>query len=756
MRPTRGCVSHECSERAIYDGAGRTAVASSAGPFALSVKLLRLTEKSQFLGEHLMSVEDAATTAFSADHKTAVSLLHMRTHGVSLLMHLQSRGLPVILHWGADLGDLDGLSAEALVAAFGPTGLDRFPSMMSSLLPEFSAGWNSRAALAGSHDGHTSAASFTHSQSRLISNGAVMPGLIEVGPDTMIIEAKDPVNELSLDLAVQLTDNGLVRCRAGVTNNNAADYRLEGLELFLPVSDLATHRVEFDGSALSTVPLRLGSWSVDHGVFDDRPAHLVLAEASTGFRRGQVWQVHVAFSGAIQHRVERTVYGRTYLGGGELLQAGEVVLGRGEAYHSPWVVWAWGDGLDAAASRLHRHLEPEAPRDNHIIFDAGATAFADHDREAMLTLAEYAAAVGAETFLLDVGWCSRVGLDPYADSAGGAAGGSPGDLDGLLARISDLDLEIGFAAELTSVAADSAIARDHPDWVLTVERDGITQQVLDLSVRPAMAYVWERLTKLLDRHHVSLLSWSITHGAHRPGATATQHTSTLAAYRLLDALHERYPELIIQTTSLDLAMAVRAVGADKSGDSTARHADFAAMVQLLPPGLVWQPALDEPDDPNSTAYRAISAFFGRMGLGIDLRKQTPASLRAIHRWLALHKKFRPLLHSGSTIRSDESDRGFVAHGIVADDRGQALFALVWLERAVASRRVRIDGLDPATSYRMEIVGARPGEAQAVTPSWAAAVPVLTGRALGAAGIPLPPARRGAALLLHLQSVDQAS
>jgi alpha-galactosidase len=145
-----------------------------------------------------------------------------------------------------------------------------------------------------------------------------------------------------------------------------------------------------------------------------------------------------------------------------------------------------------------------------------------------------------------------------------------------------------------------------------------------------------------------------------------------------------------------------------------------------------------------------------MGLGIDLRKQTPASLRAIHRWLALHKKFRPLLHSGSTIRSDESDRGFVAHGIVADDRGQALFALVWLERAVASRRVRIDGLDPATSYRMEIVGARPGEAQAVTPSWAAAVPVLTGRALGAAGIPLPPARRGAALLLHLQSVDQAS
>jgi alpha-galactosidase len=700
-----------------------------------------------------MSVEDAAAPVFSADHDAATALLHMRAQGVSVLMQLRPTGLPVILHWGADLGDLDGLSTEALLAAFGPTSLDPLPSIMSSLMPESSAGWNSRAALAGSHDGHTSAASFTRSSARLISETLVSPGLTEVGPDTVILEAEDPVNGLRLDLAVQLTSLGLVRCRAGLTNKNSADYRLEGLELFLPVSDLATHRVEFDGPVLSTVALHSGSWSVDHGVFDDRPAQLALAEAGTGFRRGQAWQVHVAFSGAVRHRVERTAYGRTYLGGGELLQAGEIVLGLDQTYHSPWVVWTWGDGLDATAARLHRYLQPDAPRDNKVIFDAGAPAFAHHDRQSMLGLAEYAAAVGAETFLLDIEWCSRMGLDPYADSAGGASIGSPDDLDGLLARIGDLDLEIGFAVQLAAIEADSAIARDHPDWLLTLECDGVTRQVLDLAMRPAMAYVWERLTKLLDRHHVSLLSWSMTHGAHRPGATATQHTSTLAAYRLLDALRERYPHLTIQTTSLDLAMAARAIGADLSDDSTARHADFAGLVQLLPPGLVWQPAFDEPDEATSTAYRAVSAFFGRLGLGIDLRKQSPGSLRSIHRWLTLHKRFRSLLHSGTTVRSDESDRGFIAHGVVADDQHEALFALVWLERAVVSRRVRLDGLDSATPYRIEVIGARPGEAHTVTPSWASGAPVLTGQALGAAGIPLPPARRGSALLLHLESVS---
>ena len=158
---------------------------------------------------------------------------------------------------------------------------------MSSLVPEVSAAWSSRPALAGSHDGRTSAASFTVSRSRLISETPVLPGLTEVGADTVIVEAEDSVNGISLDLALQLTGNGLVRCRAGISNKNVADYRLEGLELFLPVSDLATHRVEFDGPALSTVPLRSGSWSVDHWGFDDRPAYVALAVAGAAFAAGR-------------------------------------------------------------------------------------------------------------------------------------------------------------------------------------------------------------------------------------------------------------------------------------------------------------------------------------------------------------------------------------------------------------------------------------------------------------------------------------
>ena len=53
----------------------------------------------------------------------------------------------------------------------------------------------------------------------------------------------------------------------------------------------------------------------------------------------------------------------------------------------------------------------------------------------MLALAEYAAAVGVESFLLDVGWCVRAGLDPFADHEARGDADPPDDLAGLLARI---------------------------------------------------------------------------------------------------------------------------------------------------------------------------------------------------------------------------------------------------------------------------------------------------------------------------------
>ena len=676
--------------------------------------------------------------------------IHLRSAGVSLLLEVPPAGLPGVRHWGADLGPLEGPDAAASLNALLVGRPDEAPY---PIIPGWSAAEGP--GLVGSHDGQTTRPAFLDVQTQLVSRPDLAAGLTEQGADTVVVTAECAVTGLCLDVAIQLTATGVVRCRAGLTNRASERFRLDGLRLVLPAGARATHAVDLEASPLELVPLRAGALVAPDRA--GRARQVVVAEAGSGYRRGEVWQAHVAFSGAVTHSVE-VAGGRTYLGGGERLAPGEVVLAQGEAYHSPWVLWSWGDGLDAAAARMHAEQRAVEPMTVPVIFDATAPAFAGHDVAAMLRLAEYAGAVGVETFLLDLDWCVRAGLDPYADhEARGDTG--PHDLAGLLDRVRQFDLDVGLALDLERLAPDPSIARDHPEWLLEARRDGTAELVLDLSVPSAVGYVWERLTKLLDRHPVSVLSWSPVVGVRRPGSAERRHESTLAAYRLLDALRERYPQMIIVSTAVDAAMGRRAMVADGIVDSGQRHTEFGSLVQLLPPERLWQPAYDEPEDGTAPGFRAVAAFFGGLGLGLDLCRQAPASLRAIHRWLTAYKQLRPLLHSGRTVRLDTGQPGLSAHGVVSAKRDEGLFALIWRDRAPG--RVRLDGLDPAATYRLEAAGPQPPELSPLTLGWAGGdtstgsgrdAPSLTGQALETIGIPLPAGRRGSALLLHLTAV----
>jgi alpha-galactosidase len=708
----------------------------------LSAGRSSLAENETLMGDtHMLqthAVRTGSTVAPAGSGEPA--WIHLRAAGVSLLLHVPSAGPPVVRHWGADLGPLEGPdAAAALDMLLG----DHSGASPYAVVP--GCGEAGRPGLRGSHDGQSTRPTFTDVATRLVSRPEPASGLTELGADTVVVTAECATTGICLDVAIQLTASGVVRCRAGLTNRAAEPYRLEALPLVLPAGERATHTVDLGTSPPRVTPLPSGTLTVPDSA--DGPQQVVVAEAGAGYRRGEVWQSHVAFSGAVAYSVE-VVGGRTYVGGGERLVPGEVVLGRGESYHSPWVLWCWGDGLDAAAARLHDEQRGTEAAPVPVVFDATAPAFAGHDRAAMLRLAEYASAVGVETFLVDLAWCERAGLDPYADHEVRGDATTVDNLAGLLDRIRDLDLEVGLALDLERLDPGSPIARDHPEWLLEVERDGTVELVLDLSMRSAVGYVWERLTKLLDRHPVSLVSWSPVVGARRPGSAERRHETTLAAYRLLDALRERYPQMIIVSAARDVTMARRAVVADGIADSTRRHTQFGSLVQLLPPERLWQPAYDEPEDATTPGYRAVAAFFGGLGLGLDLCQQPPASLRAIHRWLSAYKEYRPLLHAGRTVRIETGQSGLIAHGVVSPERDEALFALVWCDRAAA--RVRLDGLDPATTYRLEVAGPRPTE----TLGWATGdeAPRSTGRALATAGLALPEGRRGSALLVHLTAV----
>ena len=92
---------------------------------------------------------------------------------------------------------------------------------------------------------------------------------------------------------------------------------------------------------------------------------------------------------------------------GELLQPGEVVLAPGESYQTPWVFFAAADdGLDGLAAVWHayqRSLDAH-PGTQPVILNVWEAVYFDHDLERLQGIADRAARVGVERFVLDDGW----------------------------------------------------------------------------------------------------------------------------------------------------------------------------------------------------------------------------------------------------------------------------------------------------------------------------------------------------------------
>lgn len=76
-------------------------------------------------------------------------LITFSAGGVGLVLDLEGPKLPRVLHWGADLGPLDGPRAELLAAALAQD----WPAVDRSLIPSQGAGWYGRPALNGHRDG---------------------------------------------------------------------------------------------------------------------------------------------------------------------------------------------------------------------------------------------------------------------------------------------------------------------------------------------------------------------------------------------------------------------------------------------------------------------------------------------------------------------------------------------------------------------------------------------------------------------------
>lgn len=714
-----------------------------------------------------MHNEGSDQAPFTRPARPDATVLHLRRGGTSIVLRLDDADLPSVLHWGIDLGDHD---VDGIVpATMRPTaGSVVYANPIVSLVPRHSAGWLGTPGLRGSRSGRAWSVAFdavTHILEDA-DHGEWPDG--PAGAVRLRSTATDVPAGLDVMTELELHASGLLRLRAGVRNTGTDSYDVEALLPALPVPDRATELLDMTGRwAHERTPQRRpfdqGAWVRE--ARGGRPGHdsatvLCAGEEGFGFRRGQVWGVHLAWSGNQVLTAERSSSGWRLLRGGELLEPGEVRLSHGEEYWTPWLVASWGGGLDELSARVHRFLRarPQHPHSERpVLLNVWEAVYFDHDLPRLLELAERAAAVGVERYVLDDGWFlgrrdDRAGLgDWYVDEEVWPDGLSP-----LADRVHALGMQFGLWFEPEMVNLDSELARSHPEWIFGTEHGpGVAsrnQHVLDLTHSDAFAYVLERMTALIGEYGIDYVKWDhnrpLVDAGHQPSGTPGVHKHTEAVYRLIDALKDAFPRLEIESCCggggrIDLGIMDRCdrVWVSDNNDAHERQRLQRWTSLLLPPEMMGTHIGAESDHTTGRTLgldlRAGTAMWGHLGIEWDLSSLDEAAMDEVREWVSLHKSLRPLLHSGEVVRADLPDPAMQVEGVVADSRGDAVYRVALLDFPLTepAGRITLPGLDPDRVYRVELLVPRHA-AWPESPEWVKGVD-LSGRALEEVGLIAP-------------------
>ena len=687
-------------------------------------------------------------------------VVHLRAGGTSVCID-SSAGVPRIVHWGPDLGrvsqeTLNSLArADRLQRASG--GLDETVGL--SVVSTAASGWAGMPALEGHRDGDAVGVRFELHAS-------------EVTSTSVRFDLTDAEMRLSARYELRVTASGLVRARTSVRNDGEGVYTVQALHVTLPLPWEATELLDTTGRHLRERSAQRHELTFGTHLRESRrgrpgaDATLLLAAGvpGFGFERGRVHGVHLAWSGNSRIFAERVPTGESFLGAGELYLPGEIRLAPGEEISSPELLGSWGDGLDELAARFHdewrsRPQHPTRPRP--ITLNTWEAVYFDHRLPKLIALADAAAELGVERYVLDDGWFRHrrddtAGLgDWYVDETVWPDGLHP-IADHVVAK----GMEFGLWFEPEMVNPDSDLARSHPDWILRgrtqLPPSARQQQVLNLAHPDAYAYMFQVIDDILTAYPIAYVKWDhnrdLVDAAAGPGGAALVHAQTLAVYRLIDDLKAAHPGLEIESCAsggarVDLGILDRTdrIWTSDCLDPIERLENQRYTALVVPPEMMGMhlttPHVHSTGRTVSLTLSGAVALFGHFGIEWDVTTLTETDAAAVGAWVALAKRVRPLVATGRLVNADVADPGLDVRGVVADDQASAFFTITQTQTLISSPagRVRFPGLNPDRTYRIHLV--TPGginDTPAQSPlEWAHHDTVLTGHQLAIVGVRPP-------------------
>jgi alpha-galactosidase len=443
-------------------------------------------------------------------------------------------------------------------------------------------------------------------------------------------------------------------------------------------------------------------------------------------RHGEVYGVALAWSGSWRLTTTRSSTGRLTVTGG-FGQDGVVHrVGPGKPLTTPVSAGLYTNGGFGGASRAWHayilgHVLPHPGELRPVLYNSWEATGFDVTEAGQRALAERAAGLGVELFVMDDGWFgARTGDHAGLGDWHVNRERFPDGLKPLVDAVHGLGLKFGIWVEPEMVNPDSDLYRRHPDWVLHQphrRRSELRNQlVLNFARADVAAWAHEWLDRLVGEHGVDFLKWDMNRpfseagwpGDADPDRLWVEHTR--AVYTLMDRLRADHPELRIESCSggggrLDLGILSRTdqVWTSDNTDALDRLRIQHGYSQLYPARAMSAWVTDTPNFVTARSvplrFRFHVAMAGVLGIGGDILRWPEDDLALAREEIARYRDIRPVVQHGTLYRlRPPVDDGVTALQYVLGDRSVVFAYRQSAHFTAPERPIRLDGLAPAGRY----------------------------------------------------------
>ncbi len=385
------------------------------------------------------------------------------------------------------------------------------------------------------------------------------------------------------------------------------------------------------------------------------------------------------------------------------------------------------NGFGAASRNLHdhirEHLLPHGKKIHPVLYNSWeATAF-DVNERSQTELAEIAAEIGVELFVVDDGWFhgrkdDRAGLgDWWADEKKFPDGLSP-----LIQKVNDLGMEFGLWIEPEMVNPDSDLYRAHPDWVIHFPNrprsEGRNQLILNLARSDVQQYLFSVLDNLLTQNNIRFIKWDMNRNVSEPGwQEAPGDPRELwvryveGLYLLWGKLRQKHPDVVWQSCSggggrVDLGILRFAdqIWVSDNTDATTRLSIQEGFSQVFPACTMEAWVTDAGKHILPLEFRFHVSMCGALGIGAHLAKWNALERVEAAKFISMYKNIRHIVQFGDQYRLIPVSAGnFSAIQYLSKDQREGLlFAFrTYIPEPTSLPRVRLQGLEPNALYQIE-------------------------------------------------------